>query len=168
MAHISLYNYKCLNIFIYLDFYSLQAMIACYPGSGTHYVKHVDNPNRDGRCITSIYYLNQDWDVKVCHLLCIFNFYLYKKRVLPHFINCLLKRDGGLLRIFPQGWPSQMVDIEPIFDRIIFFWSDRRNPHEVQPAYRTRYAITLWYFDAKEREEAQKRYLRESEDEDDY
>lgn len=108
-----------------------KAMIACYPGSGSHYVKHVDNPNRDGRCITTTYYVNKDWDAKTV---------------------------GGLLRIFPQGWANQVVDIEPILDRMVFFWSDRRNPHEVQPAFRTRYAITVWYFDAKEREEARIRH----------
>lgn len=48
------------------------------------------------------------------------------------------------------------------FDRILFFWSDRRNPHEVQPAHRTRYAITLWYHDAVEREQALQRYQREN------
>ncbi|GLV40126.1 HIF prolyl hydroxylase [Carabus blaptoides fortunei] len=112
-----------------------KAMVACYPGSGSHYVKHVDNPNRDGRCITAIYYLNLDWDVK---------------------------SSGGLLRIFPEGWRGDRVaDIEPLFDRLLFFWSDRRNPHEVQPAYQTRYAITLWYFDAAEREEACRRYQKE-------
>ena len=64
---------------------------------------------------------------------------------------------GGLLRIFPQGWADQVVDIEPVMDRLVLFWSDRRNPHEVQPAYQVRYAITIWYFDRKERDEALQR-----------
>ncbi|EDV94781.1 GH17757 [Drosophila grimshawi] len=103
-----------------------RAMVACYPGSGTHYVMHVDNPNKDGRVITAIYYLNLNWDAR---------------------------ESGGILRIRPTPGTT-VADIEPKFDRLIFFWSDIRNPHEVQPAHRTRYAITVWYFDAKEREEA--------------
>ncbi|XP_069064211.1 prolyl hydroxylase EGLN2 isoform X1 [Pleurodeles waltl] len=107
-----------------------KAMVACYPGNGMGYVRHVDNPNGDGRCITCIYYLNQNWDVEV---------------------------DGGLLQIFPEG-RSMVANIEPLFDRLLIFWSDRRNPHEVKPAYSTRYAITVWYFDAKERAEAKDKY----------
>lgn len=79
------------------------AMVACYPGGGSRYVKHVDNPNEDGRVITCLYYLNQGWD---------------------------LQQHGGLLRIYPI-LSNHVADIAPYFDRVIFFWSDRRNPHEV-------------------------------------
>ncbi|XP_053545746.1 prolyl hydroxylase EGLN3 [Bombina bombina] len=112
-----------------------KAMVACYPGNGTGYVRHVDNPTGDGRCITCIYYLNKNWDAK---------------------------SHGGILRIFPDGG-SRVADVEPLFDRLLFFWSDRRNPHEVQPSYSTRYALTVWYFDAKERAAAKQRFKRLSE-----
>ncbi|KAJ3590862.1 hypothetical protein NHX12_008810 [Muraenolepis orangiensis] len=90
-----------------------KAMVACYPGDGTGYVRHVDNPNGDGRCITCIYYLNKNWDVQ----------------------------QGGLLQIYPEG-RNVVANIEPLFDRLLIFWSDRRNPHEVKPAFATRYADT--------------------------
>ncbi|XP_054155845.1 egl nine homolog 1-like isoform X2 [Oppia nitens] len=111
-----------------------KAMIACYPGNSSQYVRHIDNPNNDGRCVTSIYYLNQNYD---------------------------RQRDGGVLRLFPQI-SSCVADIEPKFNRVIFFWSDRRNPHEVQPSNSLRFAITVWYFDANERERAIQRYKQES------
>lgn len=107
-----------------------KAMVACYPGNGAGYVRHVDNPNRDGRCITCIYYLNKNWDVT---------------------------KHGGILQIFPEG-RNVVANIEPLFDRLLIFWSDRRNPHEVKPAFATRYAITVWYFDARERAEAKEKY----------
>merc|ERR1719500_2336724 len=111
-------------------------MIACYPGQGTHYVKHIDNPNKDGRCITAIYYLNQGWDPQ---------------------------KDGGTLKIYSACVPGVIAEVNPIFDRIIFFWSDRRNPHEVMPSYRDRNAITVWYMDDKELHEYKERKrLKES------
>ncbi|CAL1534034.1 unnamed protein product [Lymnaea stagnalis] len=117
-----------------LDMYTInertKAMVACYPGRKTRYVRHVDNPNGDGRCITCIYYLNENWDVR---------------------------QHGGLLRIYPEG-SDRVANIEPKFDRLLFFWSDRRNPHEVEQAFRERYAITVWYYDAEERAQALKKF----------
>ncbi|RWS06784.1 hypothetical protein B4U79_03268 [Dinothrombium tinctorium] len=97
-----------------------KAMVSCYPGNGTHYKRHIDNPNNDGRRLTCIYYLNKDWDGETM---------------------------GGTLRIFPAAHKNLVANIEPIFDRLVLFWSDRRNPHEVLPAYKDRFAITVWYCD---------------------
>uniref|UniRef100_A0A8C8SGR3 hypoxia-inducible factor-proline dioxygenase n=1 Tax=Pelusios castaneus TaxID=367368 RepID=A0A8C8SGR3_9SAUR len=104
-------------------------MVACYSGNWLEYVRHVDNPSGSGRCLTCIYYLNRLWDSKV---------------------------HGGGLQIYP-GLPL-VVSIEPLFDRLVIFWLERPNPHEVKPAYATRYAVTVWYFDAKERAEAKGKY----------
>ncbi|VDN17026.1 unnamed protein product [Gongylonema pulchrum] len=100
-----------------------RAMLAIYPSNGTHYVKHVDNPIKDGRCITSIYYCNQNWNAK---------------------------KEGGCFRLFPDT-SDVPLDIEPRGDRLLFLWSDRRNPHEVRPVFRDRYAVTVWYFDTDEK-----------------
>ena len=117
-------------------------MLTCYPGGGSRYIGHIDNPNRNGRLLTAIYYLNLEWT----------------------------EADGGTLRIFPpaltraasataaQPEPEPELEeeepaavVEPIGDRLLLFFSDTRCPHEVMPTHGQRYAITTWYSCAKER-----------------
>lgn len=126
--------------------WSPQAMVACYPGSGSRYVKHVDNPNKDGRCITAIYYLNQNWNVETCGGLLRWFWVLYSmilKQTHWYLIMLLNKYRYHVSifhRVFPEGHQN-VANIEPLFDRMLFFWSDRRNPHEVEPAFNTRWVL---------------------------
>uniref|UniRef100_A0A915INI0 hypoxia-inducible factor-proline dioxygenase n=1 Tax=Romanomermis culicivorax TaxID=13658 RepID=A0A915INI0_ROMCU len=89
-----------------------KAMLTCYPGDGARYVKHVDNPNPEGRGrrVTAIYYLNPDWKPE----------------------------DGGSLRLYPSNGAGAHFDIEPLADNLVLFWSDSRNPHEVLPTFAMR------------------------------
>ena len=104
-------------------------MISCFPGNGTCYKRHVDNPNKDGRRLTFTYYLNK---------------------------NYVRDRDGGILRIHKEN--SQTFDLEPHFGRLVIFWSDSRTVHEVLPCYSSLLSITVWYFDALERAIAANRH----------
>ena len=38
-----------------------KAMCTVYPGAGARYVRHVDNPDRNGRLLTALLYLNPEW-----------------------------------------------------------------------------------------------------------
>lgn len=73
----------------------------------------------------------EEEEISHCSHECV-GVYMYKKQPFLFF-----QLHGGILRIFPEG-KSYVADVEPIFDRLLFFWSDRRNPHEVQPSYATR------------------------------
>ncbi|CDW56892.1 2OG-FeII Oxy 3 domain containing protein, partial [Trichuris trichiura] len=85
-----------------------KAMLSCYPISA-RYVRHVDNPDGDGRLITCVYYMNPNWR----------------------------REDGGILRLYPQS-SNNNIDVLPLLDRMTFFWSDCRNPHEVTATNRER------------------------------
>lgn len=76
-----------------------KAMVTCYPGNGSRYVRHCDNScdtgrgeRCNGRRITAIIYLNPDWQ----------------------------HADGGELRLYepyaPKGRPP-LADVQPIMDR---------------------------------------------------
>eukprot|EP00753_Platysulcus_tardus_P006720 PLAT14492.1.p1 GENE.PLAT14492.1~~PLAT14492.1.p1 ORF type:complete len:353 (+),score=130.45 PLAT14492.1:78-1136(+) len=95
------------------------AMLACYPGGGARYVKHIDNPGGlDGRKVTMLYYLNCDWKPE----------------------------DGGALRIHRQKRAA--VDVAPIGDRLLLFWS-QLVVHEVLPSFKPRYALSQWFVAAQ-------------------
>lgn len=136
------HNIEYLPHTVFFVFVCFQAMVACYPGNGAGYVKHVDNPNADGRCVTCIYYLNKNWNAKVGCMLIAFVLWMAfmvlevcTSGIMSFFLSS--QEHGGVLRIFPEG-KSYVADIEPLFDRLLLFWSDRRNPHEVQPSFATR------------------------------
>lgn len=104
-------------------------MFAMYPGDGTHYVKHYDNPNQNGRKLSMLLYLNDGWRPE----------------------------HGGVLRIGREAveHPARPYrDVAPLMGRMVVFWSDRRCPHEVSPAFTPRAAITIWYLDPDERRRA--------------
>lgn len=44
---------------------------------------------------------------------------------------------GGILNLYPGG-SEEPVKILPRLDRLLLFWSDRRNPHEVAPSHDVR------------------------------
>ena len=114
-------------------------MITCYPGNGSHYHKHCDNPTGNGRRVTCIFYLNKDW----------------------------LPGDGGELKIYHSSSSSAgdgFTTIAPLLNRLVVFWSDMRCLHEVVPSLpfrsylpqvlpsnKIRYALTLWFIDSNER-----------------
>ena len=53
---------------------------------------------------------------------------------------------GGALRLHVR---SGVRDVAPLDRRLVLFWSDSRAPHEVLPAHRERYAVSVWFSDAE-------------------
>lgn len=96
-----------------------QTQIACYPGEGAKYVRHLDAFGQNSRRITVLYYMNVNWQPE----------------------------DGGCLRCYPndENGKEIAVDVEPLADRLLMFQS-RWVEHEVLPAFARRYAITMWFY----------------------
>ena len=92
------------------------AMLAVYPGQGTRFQRHIDNTAGDGRVLTVLVYLNEQWK----------------------------QDDGGALRVFPANGrtpgagaaPGEgargVVDVMPECGRMAMFFADEV-PHEVRP-----------------------------------
>ena len=52
-------------------------------------------------------------------------------------------------RIYLLQTPTDVVDVAPLYNRLVLFWSDARVPHEVLPSRVDRYALSIWYEDPK-------------------
>mmetsp|Transcript_36942 Transcript_36942/g.74682 ORF Transcript_36942/g.74682 Transcript_36942/m.74682 type:complete len:182 (-) Transcript_36942:96-641(-) len=109
--------------------------LACFAGQGRGYVRHLDNPahgNPDNpqfsegvvgsrvcdRRVTAIAYFNDEWR----------------------------EEDGGCLRLFsPEAGREQeaVATLLPRAGRMVLFDSTRFF-HEVQPAFRERWALSAW------------------------
>lgn len=100
----------------YLGLGRFDLQLACYPGGGAHYSRHVDAfPGQFNRRATAIWYANQGWQPE----------------------------HGGVLRLHPRDLPP--VDIPPMLDTLVVFLSERIE-HEVLPAHARRLALTAWYY----------------------
>jgi hypothetical protein len=149
-----------------------RVMVTKYEGKddlSSHYEKHLDNGNKNGRKVTAIYYVNKDWR----------------------------RTDGGALRLYlrnhcrrvrrrgEEGFETQQereeekgkgkgegeeeeeesteiyCDVEPVADRLVLFMSDVRTPHEVLPTHTDRFAVTLWFWDPVEKAASERRRAQE-------
>ena len=103
--------------------------VTCYADRDARYRAHLDNMGgvgSDGRLLTLVCYLNQDWDPRV---------------------------DGGALRVHVpapvaaaaglQPETTPFVDVFPSAGTLAIFRSDRVL-HEVRPPKQARYAVTVW------------------------
>ncbi|CAK0900003.1 unnamed protein product [Prorocentrum cordatum] len=92
-------------------------MVACYPGEARgRYLRHCDTGR--GAALTAILYLNRGWSAE----------------------------DGGQLRLYEEGFHNTQVraDVAPLAGRLLLFWATEECPHEVLPARRDRFAMTIW------------------------
>ncbi len=105
-----------LNQTLFLGLEEIEAHYAHY-SPGAFYRRHLDRFKTDDRRVVSmLLYLNADWQ----------------------------NTDAGNLRIYLFDQEKTQVDIEPIFNRAVFFLSADFY-HEVLPAKRDRLSIAAWF-----------------------
>ena len=125
------------------------AMLAEYPGRASRFVKHVDNTARDGRRLTVLCYLNEDWLGEHGGALKVYD--------RPKKTNPTRERDETVAEEDGET-PSANASLEvaPAGGAVAMFYADEI-PHEVLPSHRSRHSFTVWYYDQRESEEASRR-----------
>lgn len=98
-------------------------MATVYPENGGRYVAHYDNPDRNGRKITVILYLNQNWK----------------------------PGDGGTLRMKTKGKSYDVAPLHNRL--LVFWSDRRCPHEVLPTAKaKDRFAVTIWYMDRNERQ----------------
>jgi Rps23 Pro-64 3,4-dihydroxylase Tpa1-like proline 4-hydroxylase len=162
------------------------AMLANYPGNGSRFARHIDNTTGDGRRLTVLVYLNPDWTPEQGGALRLTptpnpdrgsssseqqtrTSSLKEKEPLELDVSSDGTFDLSEMEITVSPIPdaqavngdleAKVVDVFPNAGRLAMFFSSSM-PHEVMPSYGDRHALTVWYYDTKERvaalEDAQK------------
>ncbi len=104
-----------LNRHLYLGLSYYEAHFACYE-KGDFYEKHLDAfKNSKNRVVTTVYYLNEEWD----------------------------KESGGALIIYDKD-DKKIQSVVPNANTLVVFMSEDF-PHEVAEANATRYSIAGWF-----------------------
>lgn len=92
--------------------------VSCNPANSFGYLKHVDNPDKNGRLITAIYYANENYN---------------------------RDKDGGITRFYVQR-KCKYFDVEPKFNRAVIHWSDDRIASRTFTSSRDIFSFTSWFF----------------------
>jgi hypothetical protein len=154
------------------------AMFSIFPGDGARFAKHIDNTTYDGRRLTLVIYLNPGWEANQggCLRLTEVPRHHLTERFpsLAHIESEDEDEDdhasekknaagttsagantGGSNETTEDG-KYKIIDILPAAGRIAIFYS-AVIPHEVMPSFADRHAISIWFYDKSERQEAVER-----------
>ncbi len=104
------------NRYFFLGLFDYETMFAYYE-LGAFYKRHLDAfKGQSNRKLTSILYLNPEW--QAC--------------------------DGGELLIYNHDETQPFIKIEPRFGTMVIFFSEQF-PHEVLLSHKDRYSLTSWF-----------------------
>ncbi len=107
---------EALNQRLFLGLCEYEAHFACYK-PGAFYAKHHDAfRGEPGRKVSSVFYLNPDWDFAA----------------------------GGELVLYDEAGDVELIRLAPECGRLVLFLSEDF-PHEVLPARRQRQSIAGWF-----------------------
>ena len=94
--------------------------VSRFPKNGFGFCVHVDDPENSGCVVAVTYFSNQGYD------------------------RC---RDGGVRRIFVPA-SRAVVDVEPVFNRLLVHWADNRVAHGTCKCFTELYSLSAWYFES--------------------